>query len=155
MHYHATLLTLLVPLTLSNALNIIKQRTDLGSEGPIAGTLVCSADTSKSVTTSWSTDPLWNTQMTNCLGELNNADFNGAQCTPTTNGSPSFGFWKTQSHGINGQDCYDTCQACLKRGIDKGLGVTTSCRWTADGVIEDYQNSDKSQTCGMGFDYGT
>lgn len=151
MHYYATVLTLLLPLTLCNAFNLIKQRED-------SWDLSCSADDSSASTTDWSTTAGWNNQMIACMGQMDNSGWNGAECKPTTDGKPtspalgpSFGFWKGETHNTDGQNCYNLCSQCLATGINEGHGVTTSCTFTSYIAW----GPAVAWTCNMGFDYGT
>ena len=106
----------------------------------------CSADTSDAAVVDFATTPAWNTSMSDCLGELNNEDWNGAECVPKDGQGqalgPAFGFYKGGKNN-NGLNCYEYCAPCLQLGIANQRAVTTSCQW-----------GDKSWSCWMGFNYG-
>lgn len=46
----------------------------------------------------WAANPEWSTSMAACLQQMNNTDWNGANCIPKASEGtllgPSFGFWK-------------------------------------------------------------
>lgn len=93
--------------------------------------------------------------MGGCLQRLNADNWDGTECIPyypanstDVNPKPNFGFWKSHSWNFHsGQDCFNQCAACLQKGIDKGLAVTTSCHYKVP-VFATIK-----ATCEMGFDY--
>lgn len=111
--------------------------------------LTCSAPSTTAQVVPFAQDPAWIANMTTCLNEMSNSDWNGAECKPAdANGvalGPSFGFYKVDDDGGDGQTCFNDCQACLAAGINASLAVSTSCKY----------GSKEDGYCIMGFNYGT
>lgn len=111
--------------------------------------LTCSAPSTTAQVVPFAQDPAWVANMTTCLNEMSNSDWNGAECKPAdANGvalGPSFGFYKVDDDGGDGQTCFNDCQACLAAGINASLAVSTSCKY----------GSKEDGYCIMGFNYGT
>ena len=136
------LLFLLLPLTLCQ------------NGQPEYNTTTCSANQLGSIP-AWASNPLWSTNMLACLELMNNSGWNGADCKPmdadgVTPLGPSFGFYKGERHySTGGQDCYDQCAECLKKGIQWNQAQTTTCEY----MRKDSMGSRKKR-CDVGFDYG-
>ena len=136
--------------SLANSEEANEGSSSSGSDSDSSGdsTPVYSADTSDGSVVPFAQDPGWASSMTSCLGQLNNAAWNGAECVPVAaNGNalgPKFGFYKGGKNMDNGFDCFNACQPCLAEGIANQRAVTTSCTWKA---------GDKA-SCSMGFKYG-
>ena len=114
---------------------------------------ICSADSSTAPASPFASDPAWAPSMLSCLSELDNMGWNGYHCLPSNgNGTtigPSFGFYKGNNgfarYYLDGADCFQQCEACLREGIEKGRAVTTSCTWSPP---------QQGTKCWMGFNYG-
>ena len=126
-----------------------------GTSAPTPKTkTTCSANTNDAVP-DWAADPGWSSTMLGCLAQLNNDNWNGAECQPVSaNGTklgPTFGFWKGEDHwDSSGSDCYSRCSTCLENGINATQAVTTTCEY------EDWTGLESNkQHCDMGFTYGT
>jgi len=94
--------------------------------------------------------------MKTCLSSLNNLGWNGVHCVPSNGATgtqrghaPTFGFYKGGDEGfkklhLEGNDCYNRCEPCLRMGIEGRRGETVKCRWVpAEGA-----------SCWMGFEVG-
>ena len=133
----------------ASAIDSIAGGSNTGSSGSSDDQLTCSAPSQTAQVVPFAQEPAWITAMTNCLYVMNNSAWNGAECKPAdVNGAalgPSFGFYKVDGNGGDGQTCFNNCEACLMAGINASLAVTTSCKYgnKADGY------------CIMGFNYGT
>ncbi|KAG6985308.1 hypothetical protein G7Y79_00116g101780 [Physcia stellaris] len=115
----------------------------------------CSVDTSTSTVTDWALTPAWQNSMQECLFKMNSSSWDGNLCEPEypdisrdVDPRPNFLFWKAHARNFkDAQDCYNMCAACLLKGIQIGLAVTTWCHYAA------YTVGWKKATCQMGFDY--
>jgi len=62
---------------------------------------------------------------------------------------PTFGFYKGGDDGfrklhLEGNDCFQWCEACLRVGIDGQGGGAVKCRWVPE----------EGASCWMGFEAG-
>ncbi|KAL8646800.1 MAG: hypothetical protein Q9226_006706 [Calogaya cf. arnoldii] len=121
--------------------------------------LWCSADSSDAQVTDWANNTAFKVSMSVCLETLHYNGWLGRRCFPTysldpsldrdENPHPTFSFWKSGAREFRDpKDCWEQCQACLRKNIDAGRAVKTQCNYQAD-------KSQKGSTCEMGFDYDT
>ncbi|KAL8710568.1 MAG: hypothetical protein Q9220_004792 [cf. Caloplaca sp. 1 TL-2023] len=111
----------------------------------------CSADTSNAAVADFANTSGWVGAMNGCLYTLNQDSWTGDHphmCSPKDQsgnklGNPDFGFYSKGEKWNDQENCFQKCQPCLSRGINKHLAVTTYCRYDAGG----------GSWCEMGFVY--